>query len=172
MWSVGHGASDVILEHSLELPTTVEQDVVKALSAHGPNRTAPRMHSLEVSGLASGRGTRVLFRRESGTGRPAEAADNLRALSNLDGELALFRRDDVVRRPLNGVSMQPHVDSVSMLALTRRLRRALLHSHRIEPSTLPHVQLVRLLKVLDDSSAVACARRKRRGTLSQKGTIL
>ena len=54
MWSVGHGVSDVILEHSLEVPTSVDQDVVKALSAHGPNRTAPRMHSLEVSGLASG----------------------------------------------------------------------------------------------------------------------
>ena len=54
MWSLGHVVSDVSLEHSLEVPRTVDQDVVKALSAHGPNRTAPRMHALEVSGSASG----------------------------------------------------------------------------------------------------------------------
>jgi len=37
MWSLGHVVSDVILEYSLEVPTTVDQNAVKALSAHGPH---------------------------------------------------------------------------------------------------------------------------------------
>ena len=68
MWSLGHGVSDVILEHSLEVPTTVDQDVVKALSAHGPNRTAPRM--------SFARGERIgvrMTRRPAGTERGCRA---------------------------------------------------------------------------------------------------
>jgi hypothetical protein len=38
MWSLRHVVSDVGLEHSLEVPTTVDQDVVKALLAHGPHK--------------------------------------------------------------------------------------------------------------------------------------
>jgi hypothetical protein len=38
MWSLLVVVSDVGLEHSLEVPTTVDQDVVKALSAHGPHK--------------------------------------------------------------------------------------------------------------------------------------
>src|SRR3990170_1200814 len=37
MWSLLYVVSDVSLEHSLEVPTTVDQDVVEALSAHGPH---------------------------------------------------------------------------------------------------------------------------------------
>jgi len=37
MWSLLYVVSDVRLEHSLEVPTTVDQDVVEALSAHGPH---------------------------------------------------------------------------------------------------------------------------------------
>jgi hypothetical protein len=37
MWSLFVVVSDVGLEHALEVPTTVDQDVVKALSAHGPH---------------------------------------------------------------------------------------------------------------------------------------
>ena len=35
MWSLLYVVSNVSLEHSLEVPTTVDQDVVEALSAHG-----------------------------------------------------------------------------------------------------------------------------------------
>src|SRR5664279_4969244 len=38
MWSLLVVGSDVGLEHSLEVPTTVDQDVVKALFAHGPHK--------------------------------------------------------------------------------------------------------------------------------------
>ena len=38
MWSLLVAVSDVGLEHSLEVPTTVDQDVVKALFAHGPHK--------------------------------------------------------------------------------------------------------------------------------------
>jgi len=54
MWSLRHVVRDVRLEHSREVPTTVDQDVVEALAAHGPERTAPRMHSPEVRGSAFG----------------------------------------------------------------------------------------------------------------------
>src|SRR5450759_2439086 len=37
MWSLRRVVSDVGLEHSLEMPTTVDQDVVEALLAHGPH---------------------------------------------------------------------------------------------------------------------------------------
>ena len=37
MWSLLYVVSNVSLEHSLEVPTTVDQDVVEALSAHGPH---------------------------------------------------------------------------------------------------------------------------------------
>jgi hypothetical protein len=37
MWSLLHVMSDVSLEHSFEMPTTVDQDVVEALSAQGPD---------------------------------------------------------------------------------------------------------------------------------------
>jgi hypothetical protein len=37
MWSLLHVVSDVRLEHSLEVPATEDQDVVEALSAHGPH---------------------------------------------------------------------------------------------------------------------------------------
>jgi hypothetical protein len=46
--------SDVRLEDSLEVPSAVDQDVIEALSAHGPEGTAPRMHSPEVRGSAFG----------------------------------------------------------------------------------------------------------------------
>jgi len=38
MWSLRHVVRDVRPEHSLEVPTTVDQDVVEALLAHGPQR--------------------------------------------------------------------------------------------------------------------------------------
>ena len=37
MWSLLYVVSNVSLEHPLEVPTTVDQDVVEALSAHGPH---------------------------------------------------------------------------------------------------------------------------------------
>ena len=37
MWSLRHVVRDVRLEHSLEVPPTVDQDVVEALAAHGPH---------------------------------------------------------------------------------------------------------------------------------------
>ena len=37
MWSLLVVVSDVGLEHSLEVPTTVDQEMVEALSAHGPH---------------------------------------------------------------------------------------------------------------------------------------
>ena len=37
MWSLVHVVLDISLEHSFEVPTTVDQDVVKALTAHGPH---------------------------------------------------------------------------------------------------------------------------------------
>ena len=37
MWSLRHVVRNVRLEHSLEVPTTVDQDVVEALAAHGPH---------------------------------------------------------------------------------------------------------------------------------------
>ena len=39
MWSLRHVVSDVRLEHPLEVPTTVDQDVVEALSAHRPHES-------------------------------------------------------------------------------------------------------------------------------------
>jgi hypothetical protein len=50
MWSLLHVVSDVSLEYSLEVPTTVDQDVVEALSAHGPD---------ERSANAFARGARI-----------------------------------------------------------------------------------------------------------------
>ena len=38
MWSLRDVVSDVGLEHSLEVPRTVDQDVVKALPAHSPHK--------------------------------------------------------------------------------------------------------------------------------------
>jgi len=38
MWSLRHVVRDVRPEHSLEVPTTVDQDVVEALLAHGPHK--------------------------------------------------------------------------------------------------------------------------------------
>jgi hypothetical protein len=52
MWSLLDVVSDVSPEHPLEVPTTVDQDVVEALLAHGPEGSAPRMHSPEVRGSA------------------------------------------------------------------------------------------------------------------------
>ena len=52
MWSLRHVVRDVRPEHSLEVPTTVDQDVVEALLAHGPEGTARRMRSPEVRGSA------------------------------------------------------------------------------------------------------------------------
>ena len=37
MWSLLYVVSDVSLEHSLEVPTTVDEDVVQALRANGPH---------------------------------------------------------------------------------------------------------------------------------------
>jgi hypothetical protein len=37
MWSLRHVVRDVRLKYSLEVPTTVDQDVVEALLAHGPH---------------------------------------------------------------------------------------------------------------------------------------
>ncbi len=37
MWSLRYVVRNVGPEHSLEMPTTVDQDVVKALTAHGPH---------------------------------------------------------------------------------------------------------------------------------------
>src|SRR5664279_1726092 len=37
MWSLLEVVSDVGLEHALEVPRTVDQDVVEALPAHGPH---------------------------------------------------------------------------------------------------------------------------------------
>jgi hypothetical protein len=38
MWSLLEVVGEVRFEHPLEVPTTVDQDVVKALSAHGPHK--------------------------------------------------------------------------------------------------------------------------------------
>ena len=38
MWSLLEVMRNVSLEHSLEMPTTVDQDVVEALLAHGPHK--------------------------------------------------------------------------------------------------------------------------------------
>src|SRR6266516_7517504 len=38
MWSLLHVVNEVSPEHPLEMPTTVDQDMVEALSAHGCNR--------------------------------------------------------------------------------------------------------------------------------------
>jgi hypothetical protein len=37
MWSLLHVVSDVRAEHSIEVPRTVDQDMVEALPAHGPH---------------------------------------------------------------------------------------------------------------------------------------
>ncbi len=37
MWSLTEVVGNVRLKHSLEVPTTVDQDVVEALAAHGPH---------------------------------------------------------------------------------------------------------------------------------------
>src|SRR5665811_417957 len=37
MWSLMEVVGNVGLEHALEVPTTVDQDVVEALPAHGPH---------------------------------------------------------------------------------------------------------------------------------------
>ena len=54
MWPLLFVVSDVRAEHSLEVPATVDQDVVEALLADGPEGTAPRMHSPEVRGSGFG----------------------------------------------------------------------------------------------------------------------
>ena len=54
MWSLRYVVSDVRPEHSLEVPATLDQDVVEALLAHGPEGSAPRMHSPEVRGSGFG----------------------------------------------------------------------------------------------------------------------
>jgi hypothetical protein len=52
MWSLLEVVGNVRPEHALEVPTPVDQEMVEALTAHGPEGTAPRMHSPEVRGSA------------------------------------------------------------------------------------------------------------------------
>ena len=54
MWSLRHVVRDVRPEHSLEVPTTVDQDVVEALAAHGPHEPLREGVSPEVPGSGFG----------------------------------------------------------------------------------------------------------------------
>jgi hypothetical protein len=77
MWSLRHVVRDVRPEHSLEVPTTVDQDVVEALLAHGPQRN--RSANAFARGARIGvRMTRTSSARSTASNGPQNVASRSR----------------------------------------------------------------------------------------------